>query len=181
MRYTGLAARVRMIRWAKKLIKRFREMGIEILMIFIYVDDVRIVGRMIKQGVRFCDKCEKLYMSTTEDTLTDEELSETMTARTARLMGLIMNKIEPGLRFTTEYKIWIEDVATPPHTKTTQPRVELVRMWIWLDTIVIRQTHCDLENDNVGSALYQDVIWITYSDMSYTNIYFVLLEPSHLV
>ena len=50
MRYAGLAAKARMIRWARKLIRELRDMGIEVIMILIFVDDVRIICRAIKRG-----------------------------------------------------------------------------------------------------------------------------------
>ena len=41
---------------ARKLIRVLKKMGIEVLIIFVYVDDVRIICRTLTETVRFCDK-----------------------------------------------------------------------------------------------------------------------------
>ena len=120
LRYTGLAARVRMTRWARKLVRRLKEMGIEVVMIYIYVDDVRIVCRALREDVKYCEVCKSLYRA---EGVSDNPAGESSTQRTARLLGMVMNTIERDLEFTTEtaedfpslmlptldYQIWREE------------------------------------------------------------------------
>ena len=63
LRYTGLAAKCRMIRWARKLIRKLKMMGIKVLMIFFYVDDVRIICHALRPEVKFCQDCKSLHNS----------------------------------------------------------------------------------------------------------------------
>ena len=82
--YTGGAAHVRMLRWAKKLVKLLEENGIKVLMIYIYVDDVRIACQALKKGTKFCARCEKLFID-------PDQLAETSHQGSQRPVG------RPGL------------------------------------------------------------------------------------
>ncbi len=106
LRYTGLGAKVRMVRWARKLVKILEKMGIEVLMVFVYVDDVRIICCALDKGVKFCSRCKMLHREATQVTPAEDPqgtpTAESSTKRTARLLGIIMNTLERDLEFTTE-------------------------------------------------------------------------------
>ena len=43
------------------MIQILKKMGIEVIMIFIYVDDVRVICRALNREVKFCQECKVLH------------------------------------------------------------------------------------------------------------------------
>ena len=108
-------------------------MGIEVIMIFVYVDDVRIFCRALRRGVKFCSSCKKLH----NDGEGQGEETWSGTVRTAKLVGEVMNTLDKDLQFTTEttedfesgtrptldYQVWREQATIPiPTPGTPIPR-----------------------------------------------------------
>ena len=98
---TGKAAKVRMIGAMRKLKAILRKSGISWEVMFIYVDDFRVVMRSLKRGTRYCKRCQTFHFSL-DQFRADKEAQETDEARTARLVGEILNSLEKDLQFTTE-------------------------------------------------------------------------------
>ena len=90
-----------MIRWARELVRLLKKAGVEVEAIYLYVDDVRIVLKAIRPGVRFCTKCKTLWWGKKQEQ-EDMESGESEATRTARVLREIMNSICPDLTFTTE-------------------------------------------------------------------------------
>ena len=82
---------------------------------------MRLGLRNLLPGVGFCTKCRKFSMSEDQKTK-DLKSTETPEARTARVLNLLMNSLEPDLKFTTEtvgdfkaralptldYQLWVD-------------------------------------------------------------------------
>ena len=135
MRVTGGTAKIRMTRFIRKLIKILVRGGIKTEEIYIYVDDLRLILKLLQAGTIFCESCCKFRSCPTqrEQDLLSEE---TPAARTSRVLGQVMNSIEPELRFTTEscedfssgmlptldYQMWFEETREDhPNSERTHP------------------------------------------------------------
>ena len=101
-----------MIRLARELVRLLKDMGIELEEIYIYVDDVRFILRALKQCSTFCKRCMIIW-SSEEQAETDRTSCETPTARTARVLGEVLNMICKDLKFTTETLEEFEDRKLP--------------------------------------------------------------------
>lgn len=88
-----------------------------------YVDDVRVILKATRPGVRFCQDCNIFWMSV-DQLKEDLESMESDMTRTAKVLRDAMNSICPDLSFTTEtsddfpektlptldYQMWVVDV-----------------------------------------------------------------------
>ena len=123
LRVTGPSAKIRMTRFVRKLISLLTKSGIVTNEIFVYVDDLRLILRLLEAGTVFCQECSK-FRSCPTQLEADLQSQESPESRTSRILGQVMNMLEPELRFTTEsssdfqnkklptldYQVWAEDM-----------------------------------------------------------------------
>ena len=124
---TGVGAYVRMTRWGRKVLEILEKAGVDVDFVFLYVDDVRVGLRDFVEGLVYCKECEAFTVTESQRQI-DLTSGESHGARTAWILGELMNSLEPDIKFTTEtvddflsdtlptldYQLWVEPVLPEP-------------------------------------------------------------------
>ena len=98
---TGKVAKIRMIRALRKLKRILKNSGVSWKVMFIYVDDWRVILQSLIKGVIFCSTCNLLKFSLSQFR-EDMKSNESDEIRTARIILEVLNSLEDDLKFTTE-------------------------------------------------------------------------------
>ena len=119
LRLAGAAARIVMGEWDSILLKRLVENGMDIEMAMRYVDDIRIVTKVLKKGWKWQDNSFQYRDAWKKD---DQQEGLSDIRRTSRELQKVMNGIFKNLKFemeigedfedeklpTLDYKCWME-------------------------------------------------------------------------
>ena len=110
LRATGAIARIVMGEWDLKLKKMLAENQISTEEDSRYIDDVRTILHAIKKGWRWTGKQLEFKESWRKE---EEEINVSETAKTASVLGEMMNCVMPELKFTTETHEDFQDGTLP--------------------------------------------------------------------
>ena len=101
MRLAGSVARIVMAEWGSRFTTILKENDIKVEMAVAYVDDIRVLTSLLKDGMRWATKEKKfLWRADWQEEDKAEDISDEQ--RTARELRKSMNSIFSNIQFTAE-------------------------------------------------------------------------------